>query len=55
MARDGVARPPERGGGRWHFYLGPDNCDDDGWHVGVANVAAFLGQSAALVILNDTW
>lgn len=39
----------------WKFYMGPDNCNNDGWHVGLANVATFLSQSMSLVILNDTW
>ena len=55
MARVGVERPDDVGGGRFTFYMGPDNCDNDGWHVGLANVAAFLGQSMTMGILNDTW
>ena len=39
----------------WKFYMGPENCNNDGWHVGLANVATFLSQSMSLVILNDTW
>mmetsp|Transcript_32531 Transcript_32531/g.56670 ORF Transcript_32531/g.56670 Transcript_32531/m.56670 type:complete len:1231 (+) Transcript_32531:177-3869(+) len=57
MARVGVDRPNDTvmgGGGKWNFYMGPDNCDNDGWHIGLANVAAFLGQSMTMVILNDT-
>lgn len=55
IARTGIPRPNKLGGGKWTFYLGPDNCDDDGWHVGLGNVAAFLSQSMTMVILNDTW
>ena len=55
MARVGVERPDDVGGGRFTFYMGPDNCDNDGWHVGLANVAAFLGQGMTMGILNDTW
>mmetsp|Transcript_26203 Transcript_26203/g.56491 ORF Transcript_26203/g.56491 Transcript_26203/m.56491 type:complete len:1199 (+) Transcript_26203:258-3854(+) len=58
MAGTGVERGEtarDRGGGeRLAFYMGPDNCNGDGWHVGLANVAAFLGQSMTMVILNDT-
>jgi len=56
----GVARPNHGGGedisddSRWTFYMGPDNCNNDGWHIGLANVAAFLSQSMTMVILNDT-
>jgi len=39
---------------RHTFFMGVDNCDNDGWHVGLANVAMFLGQSMTMVILNDT-
>ena len=42
-------------GDTWKFYMGPENCNNDGWHVGLANVATFLSQSMSLVILNDTW
>lgn len=63
MASVGADRGPANGGNsnngddgnEWTFYLGPDNCDDDGWHVGLANVATFLSQSMTMVILNDTW
>ena len=54
MATTGVADDTGRGR-RKKFWLGPDNCNDDGYVVGLANVAAFLGQSAATVITNDTW
>ena len=54
MATTGVEDDGGRGGRR-RFWLGPDNCNDDGYVVGLANVAAFLGQSAATVIANDTW
>lgn len=56
MAKVGVDSPStSTSGEKRKFYLGPDNCDDDGWHIGLANVAAFLGQSMTMVILNDTW
>ena len=42
-------------GEKWKFYMGPENCNGDGWHIGLANVATFLSQSMSLVILNDTW
>mmetsp|Transcript_38703 Transcript_38703/g.92618 ORF Transcript_38703/g.92618 Transcript_38703/m.92618 type:complete len:204 (-) Transcript_38703:455-1066(-) len=54
MATTGVEDDAGRGR-RKKFWLGPDNCNDDGYVVGLANVAAFLGQSAATVIANDTW
>ena len=41
--------------GKFKFYMGPDTCNNDGWHVGLANVATFLSQSMSLAILNDTW
>mmetsp|Transcript_12737 Transcript_12737/g.29272 ORF Transcript_12737/g.29272 Transcript_12737/m.29272 type:complete len:221 (-) Transcript_12737:97-759(-) len=53
MATTGVEDDAGRGR-RKKFWLGPDNCNDDGYVVGLANVAAFLGQSAATVIANDT-
>ena len=36
------------------FYMGPNNCNKDGWHIGLANIATFLSQSMTTVILNDT-
>lgn len=52
MATVGV----DKGNGeKWKFYMGPENCNGDGWHIGLANVATFLSQSMSLVILNDTW
>ena len=58
MATVGVPKDLSIEGGddtTWKFYMGPDNCNNDGWHIGLANVATFLSQSMSLVILNDTW
>lgn len=60
MAREGIDNPfykqGERGGGeeKLKFYMGPDNCNNDGWQIGLANVATFLSQSMTMGILNDT-
>lgn len=62
MATVGVRKPPgggaSGGGGggddAWRFYLGPDNCNNDGYHIGLANVASFLSQAMTMVIQNDT-
>ena len=35
------------------FFLGHSNCRNDGWHLGLANVAAFLSQSMTLAIIDD--
>ena len=34
--------------------MGPLNCNNDGWHIGLANVAAFLSQAMTTAILDDT-
>ena len=52
MARDGVIDP--KTGKSFKFYLGPDNCNNDGWQIGLINVAAFLSQAMTLGIQNDT-
>lgn len=53
MARDGVPNP-KNNALQFKFYLGPDNCNNDGWQIGLINVAAFLSQAMTLGIRNDT-
>jgi hypothetical protein len=53
MARDGVPNP-NNGDTPFKFYLGPDNCNNDGWQIGLINIAAFLSQSMTISIQNDT-
>jgi hypothetical protein len=52
MARDGIPNPNNES--PFKFYLGPDNCNNDGWQIGLINVAAFLSQAMTLAIQNDT-
>ncbi|KAL7522748.1 hypothetical protein ACHAWX_007432 [Stephanocyclus meneghinianus] len=52
MARDGIPNPNNEN--PFKFYLGPDNCNNDGWQIGLINVAAFLSQAMTLGIQNDT-
>ena len=61
MATTGVTVPPfvsrklnlQRNRRKLTFFLGHANCRDNGWHVGLANVAAFLSQSMTLAIIDD--
>eukprot|EP00986_Skeletonema_menzelii_P002248 scaffold616_cov146-Skeletonema_menzelii.AAC.31 len=61
MATTGVTVPPDvarqlnlpNNNRKLTFFLGHANCRDDGWHVGLANVAAFLAQSMTLAIRDD--
>ena len=53
MARDGIPNP-NTNGKPIKFYLGPDNCNNDGWQIGLINIAAFLSQAMTLGIHNDT-
>lgn len=61
MATTGVTVPPDvarqlnlpNNNRKLTFFMGHANCRDDGWHIGLANVAAFLAQSMALAIRDD--
>eukprot|EP00984_Skeletonema_dohrnii_P017791 scaffold8175_cov172-Skeletonema_dohrnii-CCMP3373.AAC.1 len=61
MATTGVTVPPDvarqlnlpNNNRKLTFFLGHANCRDDGWHLGLANVAAFLAQSMTLAIRDD--
>eukprot|EP00804_Cyclotella_cryptica_P010088 CCRYP_018038-RD/>CCRYP_018038-RD protein AED:0.19 eAED:0.19 QI:308/1/1/1/0.81/0.70/17/2275/1193 len=52
MARDGIPNPNSEN--PFKFFLGPENCNNDGWQIGLINVAAFLSQAMTLGIQNDT-
>ncbi len=52
MAKVGVEKQSD-GGAKFLFYMGPNNCNKDGWHIGLANVAAFLAQSMTTSIRDD--
>lgn len=53
MARQGIPNPNDKNN-PFQFYLGPDNCNNDGWQIGLINIAAFLSQAMTLGIRNDT-
>jgi hypothetical protein len=55
MARSGIPNPKNNANDNpLQFYLGPDNCNNDGWQIGLINIAAFLSQAMTLAIQNDT-
>ena len=53
MAKTGIPNPttPNQ---PYKLYLGPDNCHQNGWQIGLVNIAAFLSQAMTLSIRNDT-
>jgi len=61
MATTGVTVPPDVArqlnlpttNRKLTFFMGHANCLNDGWHLGLANVAAFLAQSMTLAIIDD--
>jgi hypothetical protein len=53
MAKEGIPNPSSVSS-PFKFYLGPDNCNNDGWQIGLVNIAAFLSQAMTLGIRNDT-